>query len=236
MKRTLRKVFGLSLLTGLCSWGLPVVAQDPSLPLPPPSAEQPLIIPPAVQDRVNEELVVICGEQRCVDYRREVRVPILTGDSIEDVQQRLSEAVLKEIDQSFQSQPLIERVIVDGYVYRGTTTFATLEVPLLTVFVPRHRWLVGRYGIENDGILYSMIQPQVEALLTPPVEDENGEAEAPAEEGDDLNLPTLPPPEEEDEAAANGDEPEADEAPANGDEPEESDTPEGTIQREPIEL
>ncbi|NJK63858.1 MAG: hypothetical protein HC921_15280 [Synechococcaceae cyanobacterium SM2_3_1] len=179
MKRTLRKVFGLSLLTGLCNWGWPAQAQDPSLPLPPPSAEQPLIIPSAVQDRVNEELVVICGEQRCVDYQREVRVPILSGDSIEDVQQRLSQAVLSEVDRAFQSQPLIERVIVDGYVYRGTNTFATLEVPLLTVFVPRHRWLVGRYGIENDGILYSVIQPQVEALLTPPVGDENGDTAPP---------------------------------------------------------
>jgi hypothetical protein len=224
MKRPLRKVFGLSLLAGLCGWGMPGLAQDPSLPLPPPSAEQPLIIAPSVQDRVNEELVVICGEHRCVDYRREVRVPILTGDTIEDVQQRLSQAVLDEIDRSFQSQPFIERVVVDGYVYRGTSTFATLEVPLLTVFVPRHRWLVGRYGIENDGILYSVIQPQVEALLTPPLGDENGGAETPDEEGDDLSLPPLPAEEDEEEATANGDE------------PEDSDIPEGTIQRAPIDL
>ncbi|MDX2271502.1 MAG: hypothetical protein NW237_06065 [Cyanobacteriota bacterium] len=145
-------------------------------------------VEPAVEDRVNEELVSICGDYRCDDYRFQVRVPIQVGDTFEDLEARLTSAMLAQVDQAFQGDPGLERVVIDGRVYRGSETFVALEVPLLILVVPRHRWVVDRYGIEQDSFVSEELLPQVQALLVQPTPDPE---EVP--NGSESPLPELPP-------------------------------------------
>ncbi len=124
-------------------------------------------IDPGAQIRVRNELVKICGDYRCEGYRFSVRVPIGPEDTLETLLGRLDTEMLREVDRVFQTRPDLNRVIVDGYVFSGTPAFVSREVLLQTMFVPRHRWQVGRLGPEQDGIFYAELLPQVTPFLTP---------------------------------------------------------------------
>lgn len=116
---------------------------------------------PAVQIRVRNELVKLCGDYRCEGYRFPVRVLVRPEDTLETLLERLDTEMLREVDRVFQTRPDLNRVIVDGYVFVGTPSFASREVLLQTLFVPRHRWAVGRFGLEQDGIFYAELLEQV---------------------------------------------------------------------------
>ncbi len=153
-------ILGVSLLLGL-----PFKAQAQSLDTPTESALG-TTVRSQVQRRVNRELVVLCGDFRCEGYRRTVRVNMTPSDTLDSAGQRLTSAILGEVEQAFLSQPSLQRVIIDGYLFQGAT-FTTLEMPPITVSVPRHRWVVDRYGIEQDSILYAELLDEVEAELSP---------------------------------------------------------------------
>ncbi|MFQ3584879.1 MAG: hypothetical protein SNJ85_08110 [Cyanobacteriota bacterium] len=140
-------------------------------------------IDPASQIRVRNELVTICGDYRCEGYRFPVRVLISPDDTLETLLERLDTGMLREVDRVFQSRPDLNRVIIDGYVFSGTPTFVSREVLLQTLFVPRHRWEVGRFGLEQDAIFYAELLGQVTPLLTPPQSPESEPEET---------LPPLP--------------------------------------------
>jgi hypothetical protein len=125
-------------------------------------------IDPAVQIRVRNELVKLCGENRCESYRFPVRVLVRPEDTLGTLLERLDAEMLREVDRVFQTRPDLNRVIVDGYVFVGTPSFASREVLLQTLFVPRHRWAVGRFGPEQDGIFYAELLEQVTPFLTQP--------------------------------------------------------------------
>jgi len=125
-------------------------------------------IDPAVQIRVRNELVKLCGEYRCESYRFPVRVLVRPEDTLGTLLERLDAEMLREVDRVFQTRPDLNRVIVDGYVFVGTPSFASREVLLQTLFVPRHRWAVGRFGPEQDGIFYAELLEQVTPFLTQP--------------------------------------------------------------------
>lgn len=125
-------------------------------------------IDPAVQIRVRNELVKLCGEYRCESYRFPVRVLVRPEDTLGTLLERLDAEMLREVDRVFQTRPDLNRVIVDGYVFVGTPSFASREVLLQTLFVPRHRWAVGRFGPEQDGIFYAELLEQVRPFLTRP--------------------------------------------------------------------
>ncbi len=147
-------------------------------------------IDPLSQLRVRNELVTICGDYRCEDYRFAVRVLIGPDDTLETLLQRLDAEMLREVDRVFQTRPDLNRVIIDGYVFLGTPTFVNREVLLQTLFVPRHRWVVGRFGLEQDAVFYAELLDQITPLLAPPPPPatEAGEPLPP--------LPELPPVEE----------------------------------------
>ncbi|MEN9221580.1 MAG: hypothetical protein Q6M04_04005 [Thermostichus sp. BF3_bins_97] len=144
-------------------------------------------IDPLSQIRVRNELVTICGDYRCEGYRFPVRVLISPDDTLESLLERLDTGMLREVDRVFQTRPDLNRVIVDGYVFLGTPTFVSREVLLQTMFVPRHRWEVGRFGLEQDAVFYAELLGQVTPLLTPPPPPE------PAPEETLPPLPDLPP-------------------------------------------
>lgn len=125
-------------------------------------------IDPAAQIRVRNELVKLCGDYRCEGYRFQVRVLVRPEDTLETLLERLDAEMLREVDRVFQTRPDLNRVIVDGYVFVGTPSFASREVLLQTLFVPRHRWAVGRFGPEQDGIFYAELLEQVRPFLTRP--------------------------------------------------------------------
>ncbi|MFS8782375.1 hypothetical protein, partial [Synechococcus sp. R6-7] len=122
---------------------------------------------PGAQIRVRNELVKICGDYRCEGYRFSVRVPISPEDTLETLLGRLDTEMLREVDRVFQTRPDLNRVIVDGYVFSGTPAFVSREVLLQTMFVPRHRWEVGRFGPEQDAIFYAELLRQVTPFLAP---------------------------------------------------------------------
>ncbi len=168
-----------------------------------------LAFSPVVQSRVNRELVSLCGGFRCEDYRRVVRVAIQPGDSLEQLIDRLTGSMLSEVERTFAAANSPERVIIEGYVFRGTDAFVTVEVPLLVMFVPRHRWVVERFGIEDDSIFYPELIRQVETALGNVAPSQ---IPVPSEA-----LPPLPPP------------------PPPAPPPAQDGTPEGSTEREPIE-
>jgi len=174
-------------LSGALGWQTSAGAQPVSLP----PLETGVSVDLATQDQVSDSLVILCEGYRCEGYRRDVRIPIRQGDTLDSLQSRLVDAMRAEVDRVFTaSSPVPERVIVTGYVFNGGPAFVDREVPLFTMFVPRHRWVVGRYGIQQDGIYYdSLIVSQVEDLLSPPVGDEGVDVSG---EGAGLDLPALP--------------------------------------------
>ncbi len=141
-------------------------------------------VDPAVSIRVGNELVKLCGESRCEGYRFPVRVALRPEDTLETLLGRLDAEMLREVDRVFQTRPDLNRVIVDGYVFVGTPTFVSREVLVQTLFVPRHRWQVGRFGPEQDGIFYAELLEQLQPFLTRP----QTPTPAPAEE----IVPPLP--------------------------------------------
>ncbi len=206
---------GLLLCWGILSTVLAAVAA-PTLAQPAQDSEETietlevgLAFSPVVQSRVNRELVSLCGGYRCEDYRRVVRVAIQPGDSLEQLIDRLTGAMLSEVERTFAVANSPERVIVEGYVFRGTDAFATVEVPLLVMFVPRHRWVVERFSIEDDSIFYPELIRQVETALGNVAP---AQIPVPSEALPPLPPPTPPP------------------AP-----PAQDGTPEGATEREPIE-
>ncbi|MEN9225170.1 MAG: hypothetical protein Q6L60_01675 [Thermostichus sp. HHBFW_bins_43] len=188
-------------------------------------------IDPASQIRVRNELVTICGDYRCEGYRFTVRVLIGPEDTLESLLERLDTGMLREVDRVFQTRPDLNRVIVDGYVFSGTPAFASREVLLQTMFVPRHRWEVGRFGLEQDAVFYSELLGQVTPLLTPP---------PPPEAEPEETLPPLPdlPPEtpEPFETPVPEETPLIEETPIPEETPEAPPPPEGdVIERQPIQ-
>ena len=135
---------------------------EPEVPLPVRDLD------PAVQIRVRNELVKLCGDYRCEGYRFPVRVLVRPEDTLETLLERLDTEMLREVDRVFQTRPDLNRVIVDGYVFVGTPSFASREILLQTLLVPRHRWAVGRFGLEQDGIFYAELLEQVTPFLTQP--------------------------------------------------------------------
>ncbi|MFS8860550.1 hypothetical protein [Synechococcus sp. B60.1] len=97
-----------------------------------------------------------------------MRVLVRPEDTLETLLERLDTEMLREVDRVFQTRPDLNRVIVDGYVFVGTPSFASREVLLQTLLVPRHRWAVGRFGLEQDGIFYAKLLEQVTPFLTRP--------------------------------------------------------------------
>jgi len=160
-------LFG-SLLSG--AWGgQPLTWAQEAEQQPEPEVSLPVRdIDPAVQIRVRNELVKLCGDYRCEGYRFPVRVLVRPEDTLEALLGRLDTEMLREVDRVFQTRPNLNRVIVDGYVFVGTPFFASREVLLQTLFVPRHRWAVGRFGPEQDGIFYAELLEQVTPFLTQP--------------------------------------------------------------------
>ncbi len=144
---------------------------------------------PGAQIRVRNELVKICGDYRCEDYRFSVRVPIRPEDTLETLLGRLDTEMLREVDRVFQTRPDLNRVIVDGYVFSGTPAFVSREVLLQTMFVPRHRWEVGRFGPEQDAIFYAELLGQVTPFLAPSPTPTPTPGPVPGEA-----VPPLPPP------------------------------------------
>ncbi len=183
-------------LWGSVGWQASAWAQEVSLP----PLETGVSIDLSTQQQVSDSLVILCEGLRCEGYRRDVRVPIRQGDTLEVLQTRLVDAMRAEVDRVFTaSTPVPERVVITGYAFAGSPALVTREVPLFLMFVPRHRWLVGRYGVEQDGIYYnSLVESQLEDLLVIAAEEppEAGGA------GEELDLPELPPVEGE---AAGGD-------------------------------
>ena len=172
-----------------------------------PPLETGVSIDLSTQQQVSDSVVILCEGLRCEGYRRDVRVPIRSGDTLEVLQSRLVNAMRAEVDRVFTaSTPAPERVVITGYVFAGSPALVTREVPLFLMFVPRHRWLVGRYGVEQDGIYYnSLVESQLDDLLVTVVDET---FEAGGEEGAELDLPELPPLEDEGSgAAAGGDSP-----------------------------
>ncbi len=139
----------------------------------------------SVQRRVNYELIAVCGDYRCEGFRRSVRTIVTPTDTLDSAGVRLAQAMLQKVDEAFQTQPSPERVIVDGYLYQGPN-IATTEFPPITLFVPRHRWVVGRYGIEQDSILYTQLLSEIQDTLSPFLPADA----APSGSG---SLPPLPP-------------------------------------------
>lgn len=183
----------------LGSLGLQTSAWAQDLSLPP--LETGVSIDLSTQQQVSDSLVILCEGFRCEGFRRDVRVQVRSGDTLESLQDRLVNAMRAEVDRVFSaSGPSPERVIIHGYVFIGTSSFIDREVPLLTMFVPRHRWLVGRYGVEQDGIYYGeLVESQLSGLLP-------AGAEAPLGAGDEeLSLPELPPLEESGASENGGD-------------------------------
>lgn len=179
-----RWTLGIVLL-GALGWQTSAGAQPVSLP----PLETGVSVDLARQDQVSDALVILCEGYRCEGYRRDVRIPIRQGDTLDSLQNRLVDAMRAEVNRVFTATtPVPERVIVTGYVFNGGSAFVDREVPLFTMFVPRHRWLVGRYGIEQDGIYYdSLVASQLDELLTPAIGDEGTDVS-----GGDLDLPALP--------------------------------------------
>lgn len=135
--------------------------------------------------------------------------------------------MLAEVERTFAAANSPERVVVEGYVFRGSDIFTTVEVPLLVMFVPRHRWVVERFSIEDDAILYPELIRQVESALgnlVPP-----SAAAVPSEA-----LPPLPPPPPP--PVEPPPEPPAEESSeSEGDSEEDAGAPEGATQREPVD-
>ncbi len=170
--------------------------------------------------RVSRELVEVCGDYRCEDYHFAVRVPIQPDDTIMEVQERLDEAMFREVDRIFRARPDVLRVILEGRIYDGTDRFVSREVLVRTLFVPRHRWVVGRYNVEDDSVYFEELLPQIQALLEPvTIELTPPDAEAPTAPGAAPALPPLPPLPSE----------------APGADPDAPPPPEGTVQRGTIE-
>ncbi len=164
---------GLALLFGsllLRAWSSqPLTWAQEAEQQPKPEVSLPVRdIDPAAQIRVRNELVKLCGDYRCEGYRFPVRVLLRPEDTLETLLERLDAEMLREVDRVFQTRPDLNRVIVDGYVFVGTPSFASREVLLQTLFVPRHRWAVGRFGLEQDGIFYAELLEQVTPFLTRP--------------------------------------------------------------------
>ncbi|NJM00500.1 MAG: hypothetical protein HC924_17745 [Synechococcaceae cyanobacterium SM2_3_2] len=224
----------LGILLSCLGSGLAPAFAQPADPDAPDAAEETeetfdigLAFSPAIQSRVNRELVSICGGFRCEDYRRVVRVAIQPEDSLEQLTERLKVGMLAEVERTFAAANSPERVVVEGYVFRGSDIFTTVEVPLLVMFVPRHRWVVERFSIEDDAILYPELIRQVESALgnlVPP-----SAAAVPSEA-----LPPLPPPPPP--PVEPPPEPPAEESSeSEGDSEEDAGAPEGATQREPVD-
>jgi len=212
----------LGILLSCLSAGLAPALAQPADPAATEETEETfdigLAFSPAIQSRVNRELVSICGGFRCEDYRRVVRVAIQPEDSLEQLTERLKVAMLAEVERTFSAANSPERVVVEGYVFRGSNIFTTVEVPLFVMFVPRHRWVVERFSIEDDAILYPELIRQVESALgnlVPP-----SSAAVPSE-----TLPILPPPPP----------PPVEAPPAQESSESEDGAPEGSTQREPVD-
>lgn len=188
-------------------------------------------IDPLSQIRVRNELVTICGDYRCEGYRFPVRVLISPDDTLETLLERLDTEMLREVDRVFQTRSDLNRVIVDGYVFLGTPTFVSREVLLQTMFVPRHRWEVGRFGLEQDAVFYAELLGQVTPLLTPPPPPESEPEETLPP------LPVLPPVAPEPlETPAPEETPLIEETPIPEETPEAPPPPEGDIiERQPIQ-
>ncbi len=186
-------------------------------------------IDPGAQIRVRNELVTICGDYRCEGYRFSVRVLIRPEDTLETLLGQLDTEMLREVDRVFQTRPDLNRVIIDGYVFLGTPTFVSREVLLQTMFVPRHRWEVGRFGLEQDAVFYSELLGQVTPLLTPP---------PPLEPQPEEVLPPLPnlPPVAPVETPQPQETPFIEETPTPEETPEAPPPPQGdVIERQPIQ-
>lgn len=173
------------IVPSLLSFGLispTAIAQSLEAPL-----EAGISVEDAVQERVNEELVVICEGYRCDGWVRPVRIAIEPGDTTLSLQERLADEMLVQVDQAFGEDPNLQRVIVEGYVYKGTEAFVTVEVPLLTLFVGRHNWITNRFSLAENAIVYPELLPSVQALLDPTsVVTPSTSSSSPA-------LPALPP-------------------------------------------
>jgi hypothetical protein len=176
----------LFIVPSLLSFGLvspTATAQSLEAPL-----EAGISIEDAVQERVNEERVVICEGYRCEGWVRPIRILIEPGDTLLSLQERLADEMLVEVDRAFSANPNLQRVIVEGYVYKGTEAFVTVELPLLTLFVGRHNWVTNRFSLAENAIAYPELLSSVQVLLDPsavPASSTNTSGSSPA-------LPPLP--------------------------------------------
>lgn len=150
--------------------------------------------PQAVQRRVTREVVSLCGSYRCQDYQRVVRIPVQAEDTIEGLADRLGAAMLAEVERTFGGANPPERVLVEGYLFQGSQSFRTVETPIFLLFVPRHRWVVGRFGIEQDSILFPELINRIEAALGFGVEAGDTAVPGSPQAPDLPPLPPLPPP------------------------------------------
>jgi len=182
---------GASVGNGLLSaQPLPDLPGDTTVPTPPPGT---LSLPEEIiNQRVTSELLQLCGGPRCPQSTVVVRVP-LEDETYAQALSKLEGEVLRQVQRSFQQDPNLQRLIVDGYIFRGPGNFVDTEFPVLTLFVSRHLWRQGTFSVAENGLRYPEGLRQLAAIAAPEVTPAPvvTPAEAPASE-----LPPVPVPAE----------------------------------------
>ncbi|GAB4214537.1 MAG: hypothetical protein OHK0012_12790 [Synechococcales cyanobacterium] len=143
---------------------LPVATPSPEATVEPGNLTMPQEI---VNQRVTSELLQLCGGPRCPQATVVVRLPLELTDTYAQAITKLERQVLSEVQTSFQRDPNLQRVIVDGYIYRGPGNFVDTEFPVMTLFVSRYLWRTGNYSIDQNSLRYPEGLRQLAAIAAP---------------------------------------------------------------------